>query len=165
MSLVQELQRDALSSAMPISELLRKALVVARKLGVRELADWLGFELKGYPKGEDVPPYRVITGRLMAENPVRGWVPVHLDDCSSGVEEALTNRGTLQPVSEIESVIEQSNLSSSSKSSFSIYMMVPADIQKRFQGDFGWPIALHTSVSELKGILDAVRNIVLEWSL
>ncbi len=49
MSLVQELQRDAIGSTVSTTELLRKALIVARKLAVRDFSEWIDWELKGYP--------------------------------------------------------------------------------------------------------------------
>lgn len=40
-SLVQELQQDALDNKVPVSTLLRKALVVASKLGISDADDWM----------------------------------------------------------------------------------------------------------------------------
>src|SRR5262249_45411953 len=47
-SLVIELQRDALNPRVPVSSLLRKVVVVARKLGLRDLEKWTQLELRGY---------------------------------------------------------------------------------------------------------------------
>lgn len=59
-ALVPELIDMASNSAVSVSDLLRRALVIARRLNVTELADWIGAELNGY-KG-DVPDYRKIRG-------------------------------------------------------------------------------------------------------
>jgi len=40
-SLVIELQADAINSSVSILNLLRKALVVAKKLGIKDFEDWI----------------------------------------------------------------------------------------------------------------------------
>jgi hypothetical protein len=71
-SVVRELQQDALNRDVEISDLLRKALVVARKLGLDDFQAWINNELNGYAKGEEVPEYRQISGQARAWNPYRG---------------------------------------------------------------------------------------------
>lgn len=51
--LVAELQRDALDHGVPVSHLLRNALVAARKLRVNEFSSWIDTELNGYPKPKE----------------------------------------------------------------------------------------------------------------
>lgn len=46
MSIVLELQREALSSDSDILALLRKSLLVARKLKLTEFGEWINKELK-----------------------------------------------------------------------------------------------------------------------
>lgn len=46
-SVVIELQREALDRSIPASDLLRKALVVARKLSLPEFQSWIDRELNG----------------------------------------------------------------------------------------------------------------------
>ena len=46
-SLVLELQRECLAPGVSVTDLLRKALVVARKLGVKDLQSWIENELNG----------------------------------------------------------------------------------------------------------------------
>ena len=54
--LVSELQKDALDSNVKLSDLLRKALVVATKLKMPDFKTWIQKELNGYgdkiPKGQ-----------------------------------------------------------------------------------------------------------------
>lgn len=45
-TLVEELQQDALSDEIPVNNLLRKALVVATKLKLKEFQIWVEHELK-----------------------------------------------------------------------------------------------------------------------
>ena len=46
------------------ADLLRKALVVARKRKVTDIEAWLTNELNGYPEGATVPAYRYLRGEL-----------------------------------------------------------------------------------------------------
>jgi len=48
MSLVLELQKEALDQRVSVSHLLRKALVVVRKLKLSEFQNWIEIELNGY---------------------------------------------------------------------------------------------------------------------
>jgi hypothetical protein len=78
-SLVHELQTLAQSKATDLGELLRRAKVVAVKLGLRETTEWIEHELNGYPQKHQIPAYRRIATQLMAANR-SGANPVMFDD-------------------------------------------------------------------------------------
>lgn len=73
-ALVPELVNAAIDATVSPGDLLRRALVVARRLAVPELVDWISSELNGYYSGE-VPDYRRVQGQLIAENPINGPIP------------------------------------------------------------------------------------------
>jgi hypothetical protein len=56
-SLVLELQRAAMDPSRRIVDILRMAVVVAKKLGLAEFKEWCEKELRGYEK-EKTPSYR-----------------------------------------------------------------------------------------------------------
>jgi hypothetical protein len=58
-SLVEELQAEAIKPAVAASDILRKAVVVATKLGVKEMREWIRSELDGY---EQALPQRFVSG-------------------------------------------------------------------------------------------------------
>ena len=66
-SLVLELQQLAMSKDQDVKDLLRKALVVATKLGLEDFRTWCDGEMKGYEI--EVPQYRKVQGELKAWNP------------------------------------------------------------------------------------------------
>lgn len=68
-SLVLELQSAAWNSEEKVTNLLRKALVVAKKLGVTEFASWIDSEMYGYKETKVIPDYRKVTGVIRAFNP------------------------------------------------------------------------------------------------
>lgn len=155
-SLVRELQRDAIGQTVPASELLRKALVVARKLGIKEFADWCQLELRGYSADASMPEYRILKGRIMAQNPYRGWIPVISTSSPEWFEQAA-RRGTNQSIGEIESLIEGAK---SGRGDFVLYYP-----DGTFIVEDPFPVALHVGRAQLQGVIEAVRNIVLDWSL
>ena len=57
-NLLQEIQREAISSTTPLSDVLRKCLLLAHRIGSEDLKDWVSHELNGYPKEAGVPDYR-----------------------------------------------------------------------------------------------------------
>lgn len=59
-SIVLELQREALDDKNQASSLLRKALVVAKKLRIKDFEDWANKELSGYLATDTVPQYRLM---------------------------------------------------------------------------------------------------------
>lgn len=158
-SIVIELQRDALDRNVPISDLLRKALVVAKKLHISEFESWVNNELNGYERGEDISDYRQIRGKIKAWNPYHGWQPVDFEE--SEKEKALSRRACGQSIAEIESLVE-------GKSDKSLLQMpFPSPIEQQICRAIGFDtqITLILPSTAMVRIVDAVRTIILNWSL
>ena len=155
-SLVLELQRDALDKSIPVADLLRKALVVARKLKVIDIVEWLGHELNGYD-GAKVPQYRKLRGELKVFNPYNGWIPLRMSNTQHA--EMLATRGTSQPISELDQI--------ANGDSDTVYVKLPHSIEKSLMKGMEVPMepAVLLSRTQIHGLLDRVRNTVLEWSL
>ena len=61
MSLLREIQNDAVNSNVKVSDLLRKCKILAYRLGNIDFKNWVESELNGYPENLDVlPDYRVL---------------------------------------------------------------------------------------------------------
>lgn len=58
MSLLREIQHGATDNTVPLSDLLRKCMVLAKRLRHQPLAEWAEQELQGYADRESLPPYR-----------------------------------------------------------------------------------------------------------
>ncbi len=157
-SLVEELQRDALNPGVKVSDLLRKAKTIAIKLDLPELEAWVENELNGYPPG-DVPKYRVLVGQVKGQNPFHGWQSVIFPD--NDTQEAFSKRHVFQKVAELESVIANSGKGGE--------LQIPLTAKAKqllmratgFDEDF----TIMVNASAVDGILDAVRNALLEWAL
>jgi len=60
MSLLTEIQQDAIDADLGIAPTLLKLRLLASKLGIQELEDWVRYESEGYPGDADVPDYRIL---------------------------------------------------------------------------------------------------------
>jgi AbiTii len=154
---ILQLQQDALDRAVPASDLLRKALVVAKKLGLAEFEQWVTSELGGY-KGSEVPAYREVTGQIRGWNPYRGWIPLVFEDTDFG--EKMSRRKTHQAVPEMEHLLASGNST--------LQMPFPQSVQSNLsRNGFGFEtqVTLMISSGSLVGIVETVRTIVLNWAL
>lgn len=157
-SLVMELQRESLDSKVPITDLLRKALVVARKLGIKEFQLWAESELGGYSKGLAIPEYRNVRGQVKCWNPYNGWIEFRLP---AKLAEVVSCCPQGQAVGELESLL------TNDKSDI-IVMSYPPDQEQmliKLQGAVALKPALIVDPSVLRGIMDSVRNVILNWTL
>ncbi len=157
--LVHELQKQALSEGGNITDLLRKALFVAKKLKVSELEEWVSHELNGYPDGVDTPEYRVMKGSVKVFNPFHGWQPVMFE--SSKESYWLTNRNTLQPASEIQYMLDNHTEGGMASMPFS------PEIAKQIMNSIGHDLqpTLQVPLSQLSRIMDGIKNVILNWAM
>lgn len=154
-SFVEELQRDALNSKIKVSDLLRKAKAIAVKLELPELEKWTDNELNGY-EGYAVPSYRIFVGQVQGEDPY--WKPVRFANAET--EETFSKQTVGDRVAEMESIVAQTK-------TLRVYFPLTPETKKqlsksiRTSADF----RIETNTSTIAGILDAIRNTVLDWSL
>lgn len=160
-SLVLELQQAAMDANVAIAGLLRKALVVATKLDIAEFKEWAGLELKGYADNTDkIPSYRQLRGQIKATHPQYKWIPYVFEDPATA--ETLSRRPTHQAIGQLEHLIE-----SATDDGVLVIPFPPGILTKIDSGNLELGIVPYLVIgkSTLYGVLDAVRNIVLEWSL
>lgn len=155
-SLVLELQRDVLDRSIHLPDLLRKALLVSRKLKIKDIEEWLNDELNGY-ETRSVPSYRIITGELKARNPFRGWIPV---DMGGGLQASMSETPTRESVSQIIDLVERTETGT-------VMVKFPADLNTAFRNltrtDF--EPALHVPVHKLVHILDVTKTRIMDFAL
>lgn len=158
-SIIQGLQKDALNPNFKISDLLRKAYVIAKKLNLTEFESWITKELNGYLEKDDFPEYRYLRGEIKALDMFGRLLPVIIPNAE--IAERLSKRATLQSIAEIESVIE-----SEEEGSF-IAMPYPKDFELKIMrsAKADSPPRFHVQKTQLIGILDTVKNIVLKWAV
>jgi AbiTii len=156
-SLVEQLQADALDRGVPVGDLLRKAKVVAAKLDLKEFLAWSDHEISGYGPEDKVPPYRMVQGEAYGFNPYRGWQPVIFPNAE--VRRRITTQPNGQSVAEIADLVSRGE-----SGTFAIPLgAIPLSYGPGLE--MGVNVQLQIDRSQLAGILDAVRNQILEWSL
>jgi len=164
--LLRQIQDDAVSSTVPVSELLRRCQVLAARLGITELDEWVRHELNGYPADAELPDYRICPG--IARGHFSG-------PFGSGIRHAVLPARNLpkefrqwarevrlrQPIATIEDLAPRGD---------DIMFPWPGDLIARVQRDFyegmvlgqAW---LSIGRSSLVGAIDAVRNRILSFAL
>lgn len=60
MSLLREIQNDAVNSSVNVSDLLRKCKILAYRLGNEDFKSWVDSELNGYDSEDLLPDYRIL---------------------------------------------------------------------------------------------------------
>lgn len=156
--LILELQRDSLDRNVQVGDVLRKLSLVAAKLDLKEVDEWIRCELSGYGDVE-VPSYRVLHGEVKAFNPVRGWIPVVIGD--NAMANLLSKRSIGQSIFEIEDLLA-SNASS-------LHVKYPASQQALLMKWMKVEMqpALHVTrqslVRVVQTVRDRVKDLTLEW--
>lgn len=150
-SIVLELQQESLSNKNNISDLLRKSYVVARKLNIPEFKAWLEKEMNGYSESDDIPDYRVIPGQLKGQHPLRGW---------QTIQGFMSSMKIHLKISELEN-----DLNTSGRLALSIDDQTKNKIYENSNMRYKIEIVFFIDKSSVKGLIDTVRNIILNWTL
>lgn len=155
--LVLQLQAECLDARVSILEVLRKALVVARKLSLVDAQSWIVRELNGYKNGDKAPPHRLLTGQIRAWNPCHGWIPVMFQDSREATY--LARCYVAQPVGELEELVKHGK--------GNLQFPFDSETEGRLMEGSDLPLqpTRHLSRAAVSGIIDAVRNLVLDWCL
>jgi len=153
--MVDKLLDEVQDKNIPISNLLRKAKVLASRLDKKDLLAWIDKELSGYGKKEKVPDYRMVHGQVKAWNPYHGWIPVIM----RGDWASVTSRGVSQSVNELEA------LTGSDSPTFE--MPFPDSVTAQMITDSPFPTksSLFIGSTAIVGILNSVRNKLFDWLL
>ena len=148
-SLVLELQRDALNSSNNLTDLLRKALLVAKKLGIKDFQEWINNELNGYDDTKVIPKYRTVSGQIKALNPYQGWIPCLIRD--NDLASRLKERDIVQSIGALISLLQNN------ESNF-LQIQFPPEAEHTLMSLFQirYPIALHIDPSVVYGIFDTL---------
>ena len=153
-ALVPELVDMASTPAVSTADLLRRALVVARRLAVPELVDWINSELNGY-SGE-VPDYRKLRGQLKVMNPINGPIPLMMP--SAAATERYNRADIRQGVPELVEL---------AKSTTGIYANFTPRIEHELMDAMEMRMrpVISLSTVQMHGILEKVRSRILDWAL
>jgi nucleoside 2-deoxyribosyltransferase len=158
-AIVIELQRDALNSTELVSDLLRKALIVARKVGDEDFCRWIELELKGYSDDSPKPEYRWARGRVEYYHPNGDVLPVVFEDAD--VQAASQKRFVGQPIGQIEQLV----LHGGKDSLYTIPLAGDLEAKLMRAAALDSPPIWRSGREQLFGMVDTVRNLILDWCL
>ena len=134
--------------------------MVASKLHINEFRDWIDKELNGYRDDDKLPEYRAIRGEIKARDHYGQWIPFQFRDVHTN--EVLSRRYINQPIGQIEHLIKKDNPNTS------IAISYPPELLESLNSSTirnGIIPVLMVSRATLYGVIDAVRNAILKWSL
>lgn len=155
--LVEELQRKALDRDCPIADLLRHALLTARKLKVASTAEWIDAELHGYDSTE-IPDYRILTGQPLAKSPYHGWIPIRMPNAE------LTLKISEITLGNAIADLDASNGLDSASHLLYTFPTERAYVLRQVL-DTDWEVSLRVPKSAVSAIIDQVRSKILDWSM
>lgn len=160
-SVVLELQQFATDGEKDILDLLRRALLVATKLNLVEFRNWAQNELNGYDP-QNVPAYRKCLTQVMGKNPFHGMVPVFFPN--KDMEIKVSTMPISDSLSSLRDLVENGD------SKGTMVLQMPYEEQRKISRLLEAPfndieIFWVVQRSQIVGILDAVRNTILEWAL
>lgn len=168
LELLRQIQDGAVSSEMPVSELLRRSLVLAKRLNLPELGDWVRYELDGYPAQVELPDYRVMSGIarghfLGAFGRVIRFATLPARNLPKEYRDWGRRAYFRQPIVALEKV-------ASDQENATVQVTWPGDLIARVQGDFyeGMALAqawLDVSRSDFVSAVETVRNRILSFAL
>jgi hypothetical protein len=166
MSLLREIQATALDSKVDITDLLRKCLVLATRLENDDFQRWVSQELNGYQDNSDLPLYRVIetnsyghftNGYRMLQN---HSIP------SYTIPEEYLEATTVRLMQSISSLAHMVKNAKEDTLQFSWSVDLIAIMRDRVYEGFSCLAAFNVvSVSRIAGIINTVRNRILEFVL
>lgn len=161
--IVLQLQELAVESNHNISDLLRKALLVATKLDLKEFQLWISSELNGYEDITKVPDYRKIYGEVKAYNSVqRRYMPFVVDDAK--MMKALQEVIVKDSIDSLRHAVETSE-----KKDKIISYSYPPEISSMLMSwqDSHFQVIPTRMVgaNQIIAIIEKIRTRILEWSL
>lgn len=154
-SIVIDIQKQVLSKST--TDVLRQAYIIARKLKIKDFEIWINNELNGYKEDASIPEYRNIFGDIKALNPYRGWVPVIIENIE--MYDKLTMSKIGQGIPGLENIINRSR----NKSIISINL--PDSFNQLISDGFPTKYRKELSPTSIIGIIETVKNIIMEWIL
>ena len=158
-SIVLDLQNEVTKSDCDIVSVLRKAHLIAAKLGLADFDKWILCELNGYKSDDNIPDYRIIRGQLKALNPYRGWIPTMMYDRE--LEDEICRIPVKNPVSEIISLYSQKEEG--------LGVEFTGEKLAFINGIFDSPTPMrygvHFSPPAIIDIVEKVKTALLEWTM
>ncbi|MTJ51200.1 hypothetical protein FJR38_00100 [Anabaena sp. UHCC 0253] len=154
---IQDLQQEAYNPSVSVLDLLRKALIVATKLNITELQEWIELELKGY-QDQPIPDYRKVAGTIRGWNQYHGWQPiVGHDEYTLALYTTACSPSIRQSISELVALIDSGENG--------LHLQLSPELESVLIATVDAPIKISISSASIKRIVESVRDVILRWSV
>jgi hypothetical protein len=161
--LILQIQEAALDSKASVTDALRKAKIACVKLGLADFGQWVDQELNGYMEMDvsNLPQYRKLHGRPEANNRYRGWQPIIFSSARQQTDVSFSPIG--MAISAIEESIPKDETNRMGGFSFPY----PPEMAHELRAAMNWAddLRIKLEISQILGIVSAVRNILLDWTI
>ncbi len=155
---INDLINETLDQKTSLSTILRKSNILVQEFDIKNQTKWLQAELNGYGPKDKLPSYRMVQGRIMAEDP---YTSEHREIIfqSSKDHEYFSKKPYGTSIPYIESLISDGH-------SNSLYKLdIPHEMAINFQNKFNlneFPFFV-VQYSEFFNITTIVRTQLTEW--
>ena len=168
MSLLRDIQNDAVSKDVDVSATLRKCMLLAARLDSQQFEQWINWESDGYPKDVKLPEYRTLRNL-----PVKG----HFDggfglsirfanipslNIPENIRFACTSVDLRNSISSIEHLARNANGKLHSPVSADLVVLFADRVFEGYGCMSAWREIPDTAIHE---VLNTVRNRVLDFAL
>ena len=167
MSLIEEIQQEAVDSKSDLGALLRKCKVLAARLRSQPLEDWLIWESNGYPDNVDVPDYRTWPLELKGHffGPFGSGLenaPIPLLCLPEKVRENYQNYKCRQSIATIEQLLKEDHSGTLNVLTGDLAVRLGTKV---YQGQNCVQVWAEFGAGALVEVLNTVRNRILDFSL
>jgi len=169
MTLLREIQNDAVDQNVDISVLLRKCTILAARLGNEEFKLWVERELNGYSSKEDLPEYRILDAESHGNFLGVAWkandVPIPPSMIPEEYQDIVTTVYFMHPISYYQaSIMDRGNSRDilSQPWPADLIRLVGSKIYENMNCVNAWKVIPRSAIAAL---LDTVRNRVLRFVL
>lgn len=169
MSLLREIQADAIDANVDISIVLRKCKVLAARLGNKDFKLWVERELNGYTSKEDLPEYRILEveshGNFLGIAWKANSVPIPPSSIPEKYRDIVTTAYFVDPISSYQWLIRGKENASDVLSQpwpADLIGLVGSEIYEDMNCVNAWKVISRSTIAAL---LDTVRNRVLSFVL
>lgn len=167
MTLLRQIQEDAVSADMPLAHVLRRCRVLAARLESGPLEEWIRYESEGYPRKAELPEYRILKMRVLGHfvgsfgTSVRN-AEIPVSNIPEQIRKYCTEYQCRESVAAIESLLQ--------KASEGLKFPIREEAVRFFGGQVyvdmecmsAWGEITPTSLEEITNL---VRNKVLDFAL
>jgi hypothetical protein len=167
MTLIDQIQQEAVDSKSDLGALLRKCRVLAARLGSRPLEDWLVRESDGYPEDTEVPGYRILRLELKGHfaGPLGSGLrnaPIPFLCLPEKIRKKWQDYRCRQSIGSIEDILKRSGGGTFIVSAADLAVPLGNNVYRGYNCVQAWA---EVGVSQLIELLNSVRNRILDFVL